>query len=163
MKSKFISGALALSSLAIFGSPATAQEFPPVYVLSKSMTDHTDGCGYTHTSIEAAVKSELRHNRIPIATDTTGKEIWAYIETIGDDRVGYAQCSAAIRFSLVYPQQVEVWATKEWRSVKMEFCHRWGTVSGRASDMQPTLNTTFRDFTGQCITEYLENGGIDFR
>jgi hypothetical protein len=127
------------------------------------MSANADGCGYTHTSIEAAVKSELRHNRIPITTDSTGKEIWAYIETIGDDRVGYGQCAVAYRFSLVVPQNVEVWATKEWRSVKMEFCRRGGILTASVADVQPTLNNQFRDFTSQCITQYLENGGIDFR
>ncbi len=150
----------ALMAFSSFVPAAHAQEFPPVYVLSENMSANADGCGYTHTSIEAAVKSELRHNRVPIATEQedlrSGKAIMAYIETIGDDRVGYDECAVAFRFSLVTAQFVEVAVTKEWRYPTLQFCRRWGTVTASVADVQPTLNNNFRDFTSQCITQYLE-------
>jgi hypothetical protein len=138
---------------------AHTQEFPPVYVLSENMSENADGCGYTHASIEATVKSELRHNRVPIATEedyASDKAIVAYIETLGDNRLGYGQCLVGYRFSLVVPQIVRITVTQEVRWEKIELCRRWGTMTSSVADVQPTLNNQFRDFTSQCITEYLE-------
>jgi hypothetical protein len=108
------------------------------------------------------VKSELRHNRVPIATEEdydsgdSGKAIVAYIETLADNRVGgYGHCLVAFRFSLVVPQIVRIAVTQEVRWEKIEFCRRWGTMTASVSDIQPTLNNAFRDITSQCITEYL--------
>lgn len=156
---RFLCALLALSSL---GQMARAEDLPPFYVLSGGPPESAAECGYTHASIAAVVKSELRHNRIEIVTDTTGNEIWAYIETVAVDGAGYNLCAVTFRLSLVVPQTVEVWATKEWRSVKMEFCKRWAVMTAPVADVQTTLNNHFRDFTSQCITEYLENQGLNF-
>lgn len=153
---RFLFALIAFSGLV----PAVyAQEFPPVYVLAENPPEKATACGYSHTAIVAAVKSELRHNRIEIATsedNTAGTAIMAYINTTAGDVGVPGMCVVRYDFVLTTNEFVTISATNERRFASIVFCRKFGLAYYSQSSIQTNLNNQFRDYISQCITEYLE-------
>jgi hypothetical protein len=136
---------------------AHAKEFPPVYVVAEIMPNEATSCGYSHDSIAATVKSELRHNRIEIATmeDYPLNAILGFIITNADYRADFGLCAVRFDFSFWTMESITLSPTKEKRVEQVVFCERGGLITGKAKDVQKELNNNFRDYTSQCIFEYL--------
>lgn len=151
---RFLTAMMAFSCIV---PAAQAKEFPPVYVVAESMPNEATVCGYSHDSIAAAVKSELRHNRIEMAAmeDYPLSAILGFITTIADYRADSGLC--AVRFDLDFwtMAHVTLSPTKEKSVEQVVLCEKGGLFVGQAKDMQRKLNNVFRDYTTQCISEYL--------
>jgi hypothetical protein len=145
----------ALFAFCCFGSAAQAQEFPPVHVLSEQDDDDARTCQVSNSSSKAAVESELRYNRVPIATREQYVQLEAlrvYVEFNALEIPG--GCVVSHRISLGNYQPVLLLVTGKAMNATVEICNKGGIMSGPSHNLQSRLNAAFRDYTSQCLSEY---------
>ena len=157
MDKRFISTAV----FCLMAWTARAEQVPAVFVYSDEDGAEDIACSIRGASIVAAVESELRHNRISIATQdqyNKAEAISAAIVTTSLELSG-GLCVTGYELSLENGQYVTVDVTNERRFAKVVFCAVSGVMSGAGSGMQGRLNTQFRDLTSECVSEYLAKSG----
>lgn len=146
---------ITVATLCHVGSAAQAQEVPPVFVLTEDDSKAALACQVSNTSSSAAVESELRYNRVPVATRAQGIRYEALRATVQSTPIQISGgCAAAYSFSLNLYQPVVLRVTGKEMWVTVEICSRSGIMSGPTYDLQSRLNLVFRDLTSECIAEY---------
>ena len=135
---------------------ANAEELPAVYVSSEQDDANMEKCQIRNASVTAAVESELRYNRVPIASRTdwfADQAIRAYVSVTAVHMVN-GVCATAYELSLNTLQKVELSLNGEERYVTIEFCEDGGVMTGTPLDLQSRLNAAFRESTSVCISKF---------
>jgi hypothetical protein len=153
---RFLCALVALSGVL---PTAHAEEFPPVSVFSDGDDEIAEACGVSGASIVAAVESEFRHNRIPIAAanDQFGPgTINAFIYFVAGDITGAGGCAIAYNLELYHRQSIYDALKKKERMATIEDCHDGGLIWGPSAGLQTRVNDQYRNSVNICISRYLK-------
>lgn len=151
----------AIFCMFLFSSPTIhAQGLPAVHVSSASDdTSDEKECQIRNASVVSAVESELRHNRITLASREqyiSSRAIAAETQ-ITTLKTPDGLCVVSYSLQVLNYQRVKVDVTQQERWANIVLCYEGGVMTGGSANLQGRLNTQFRDLTSMCVSKYLKN------
>lgn len=146
---------LILVAVTLAASPASSQEFPPIYVYGEDDDAELEACTVAHARVIAAVEAALRYNRVSVASreaaiSSEALQAYVNVNAVELDRL----CAVSLSLSLEDWESVRSDVTGRVHRTRVIFCNKATLMTGVKADLQSRANAWVRDSTDACLSEF---------